>query len=99
MLTLLRGHAAVASGRRGAHGARAAAERFLGLSRERAEAHAGDRHRDLQRDRLFGKARADGYVGRAFLPVSFERIAAHRGTDKQQVVEMAKLALGAEATG
>ena len=97
MLALLRRHAAVAGRGRGADRAGAAPERFLGLRRQRAEAHAGDGDRDLQRDRLLGEARADRDVGRAFLAIAFERIAADRGAEEQQIVEMRQLALGAGA--
>src|SRR6185437_8094337 len=58
---------------------------------------AGDGNGDFQLDRIFRKARADGDVGRAFLPIAFQGIAAHRRAKKQQVVEMRKLALGAAA--
>jgi hypothetical protein len=61
------------------------------------ETHAGNRDRDSQLDRILGKARADGDVGRAFFPIAFERIAAHRRAKKQQVVEVRELALGAAA--
>ena len=97
MAALLRRHAAVAGGGRGAGERRAAAERFLGLGRQRAEAHAGDGDRDLQLDRLLGEARAEHDVGAAFLAIAFERIARDRGAEEQQVVEMRQLALGAGA--
>ena len=95
--TLLFGHAAVAgcgggSGERGA-----AAERFLGRRRKRAEAHAGDGDRNLQFDRLPREARAELHRSIAALAISLERIARDRGAEKQQVVEMRHLALGSGA--
>ena len=48
-------------------------------------------------DRLLGEARAEHHVGRAFLAIAFERIAADRGAEEQEIVEMRDLALGAEA--
>ena len=94
---LLRRHAAVAGRRRGADLARAAPERLLGGRRERAEAHAGDRDRDLQLERLLGVARAqrDGRV--AALAVALERIARHARAEEQEVVEVGEAALRAEA--
>ncbi len=47
---------------------------------------------------LRGEARADGDVGRAALAVAFERIAADRGAEEQQVVEMRQPPLGAATT-
>ena len=76
---------------------RAAAQRFLGLRRERAEAHAGDGDRDLELDRLLGEARAEHDIGAAFLAIAFERIARDRGAEEQEIVEMRQLALGAGA--
>src|SRR5271166_721450 len=74
LLAFLLAHPAVAGRRAGADRTRTAAERTLGIGAERAEAHAGDRDRDLQLDRLLGKASAEGYVGRAALAVAFERV-------------------------
>ena len=42
-------------------------------------------------------ARAERDVGAAFLAIAFERIAADRSAEKQEIVEMRQLALGAEA--
>src|SRR6476619_7656928 len=95
-LSFLFGHAAIPGGRGGAHNRSAAPERLLGLARKRAEAHAGDRNRNLEMDRLLGEARAEYHVGRAFLPVAFERIATDRGTKKQKIVEMGDFALRPE---
>ena len=97
LAALFRRHAAVAGGRRRAGDRRAAAERFLGLAGQRAEAHAGDGDRDLQLDRLLGEARAERDVGRALLAIAFERIARDRGAEEQEVVEVRHLALGAAA--
>ena len=94
---LLRRHAAVARRRRRAGERGAAAERFLGVGRQRAEAHAGDGDGDLQLDRLLGVARAEHDVGGALLAIALERIARHGGAEEQQVVEVRDLALGAAA--
>ncbi|MPM07838.1 hypothetical protein SDC9_54147 [bioreactor metagenome] len=93
MAALLVGHAAIARGGRGAGHRRAAAERLLRRARERAEGHPGDRHRDLQLDRLLREARAEHHAGAAFLAIALERIARHRGAEEQQVVEMRHLPL------
>ena len=95
LAALFRGHAAIARRRRGAGHRGAAAERFLGLGRERTEAHAGDGDRDLEFDGLLGKARAQHHVGAALLAVAFQRIARDRGAEEQQIVEMRQLSLGA----
>ena len=97
-LPLLLGHAAIAGGGGRAHDRGAAAERLLGRARQRAEAHAGDGDRDPEMDRLLGKTRAEHHVGRAFLAIAFQRIAADRCPEKQEIVEMRNLALGAKAT-
>src|SRR6476469_9051888 len=49
-------------------------------------------------DRLPGEAGAEHHVGRAFLPIAFERIAADRGADKQEIVEMWYFALRPKPT-
>ncbi len=72
-------------------------KRFLGLGRQRAETHAGDGDRDLEVDRLLGEAGAEPDVGAAFLAIAFERVAADRGAEKQQIVEMRHAPLGAGA--
>ncbi len=97
MMALFLGHAAVAGGGRGADLGRAPAQGFLGLRRERAEAHAGDGDGDLDVDRLLGEAGAEPDIGAAFLAIAFERITAHRGAEKQQIVEMRHAPLGAGA--
>ena len=51
----------------------------------------------LQRDRLLGVARAERHVGAALLAIALERIAADRGAEEQQVVEVRQLALRPEA--
>jgi hypothetical protein len=48
-------------------------------------------------DRLLGETGAEPDVGRAFLAVAFQRIAADRGAEEQQVIEMRQVALGATA--
>ena len=96
VLPLLGGHAAVTRGGRGADLARAATERLLRRRGEGAEAHPRDRHRDLELERLLGKARAEGDVGRAALPVALERVARHAGTEEEQVVEVRHVPLRAE---
>ena len=75
----------------------AAAQRFLGVAGQRAEAHAGDGDGDLEMDRLLGEAGAEHHVGAAFLAIAFERIARDRGAEEQQVVEVRHPALGAGA--
>src|SRR5262249_46386764 len=97
VLPLLLRHAAVAGRRRGADCRGAAAQRLRGARRQRAEAHAGDGDRNLQRDRLPREAGADRDVGGAFLTIAFERVAADRGAEKQEVVEVRQPALGAAA--
>ena len=90
-------HAAVAGGGRRAHCGGGAAERFLHVGRQRAEAHAGDGDRDVELDRLCGEARAEHGLRRALLAIALERIARQRCAEEQQVVEVRQLALGAEA--
>src|SRR5262245_12344543 len=95
MAALLVRHAAITGGRRRAGGRGAAAERFLGIARQSAEAHAGDRDRRLQRDRLLREAGSKNDGGLAFLAIAFERIAGDRRTEEQQVVKVRNLALRA----
>ena len=94
---LLGRHAAVAGRRRGAHRARAAAQRLLGRRRERAEAHAGDGDGDVELERALGVAGAEHDVGVAALAIALERIARDARAEQQQVVEVGEAALGAEA--
>ena len=75
MLPLFRGHAAIAGGRGGADPACAAAQRFLGGSGQRTEAHPGNGDRNLQRDRLLGETCAQQDIGHASLPIPLERVA------------------------
>ena len=96
---LLGRHAAVAGRRRGAHLAGAAAERLLGGRRQRAEAHAGDRDRDLQLERLLREARPEHDVRVAALAVALERIARHARAEEQQVVEVRQLAAWRRSRG
>src|SRR3990170_1472421 len=88
MATLLLGHAAVAGGGRGSDLGRAAPQGLLGLGRERAEAHPGDGDGNFDVDGLLREARAEPHIGAAFLAIAFERVAAHRGAEKEEIVEM-----------
>ncbi len=97
MLALFLRHPAVAGGGRGSDRAGATPERLLGLRGQRAEAHSGNRDRDLQRDRVLGETAADRDLGHAFLAIALERISADRRAEKQQVVEVRQLLLGAKA--
>ena len=97
VLALLRRHAAVARRRRGADLGRAAAERLLRRRGERAEAHARDRDRDLQLERLLREPRAEDDVGRAPLAVALERIAGDGRAEEEEVVEVREPPLRAEA--
>ena len=91
-------HAAIAGRRRRADSRRAAPQRFLRRARERTEAHTCDRDRDLELDGLLREARAEHDVRAALLAISFERIAADRGAEKQQIIEVRQFPLRAEAT-
>src|SRR5213078_3388077 len=71
---VVRGHAAVAGRGRRADLARAAAEGLLRRRRQRTEAHAGDRDRDPQLERLRGETRSEDDVRPAPLPVALERV-------------------------
>ena len=97
VVALLGQHPAVAGGGGGADGARAAAERLLGRRRQRSEAHAGDRDRDVQLDRPLREPGPEGYVGRAALAVALEGVARDAGAEEEQIVEVGHAALGAEA--
>ena len=97
MAALLRRHAAVAGRRRGAGLGGATAERLLRRRRQRAEAHAGDRDRDLQLERLLRVARAERDVRVATLAVALERIAGDARAEEEQVVEVRHVTLRAEA--
>ena len=88
MLALLRRHAAVAGRRRGADLARAAPERLLRGSGERAEAHPRDRDRDLELERLRREARPEDDVRVAALPVALERVPGDARAEEEQVVEV-----------
>src|SRR5665213_2647144 len=96
-LPLLGRHTAVAGGRRRADLGGGTPERFLRLRRERAEAHAGDRDRDLQLDRLLREPRADHDVGAAALAVALERVAGDARAEQEQVVAVRQAPLRAEA--
>ena len=95
--TLLRGHAAVPGRGRSADLRGAPAERLLGGTRQRSEAHPGDRDRDVEADRFRREPGADHDVGRATLAVALQRVARHAGAEEQQIVEVRQLAFGAEA--
>src|SRR5438093_5216951 len=76
---LLLGHPAVARGGRRPHLAGSAAERLLRRGGQSAEAHAGDRDRDLQLERLLREAGSQRNVGPATLPIALERVPRHAG--------------------
>ncbi len=97
LAALLVGHAAVAGRRRRPDLTGTAPEGLLGLGRERAEAHAGDRHGDVEVQGPRGVAVAEHDVGVAALAVALERVARHRRAEHQQVVEVRYGALGAPA--
>ena len=87
---LVRDHAAFAgAGGRARHG-RAARERDLRLVGERAEAHAGDVDRDVERHRPLG-ARADHRLGIAFLAIALDDEAGQRAGQKRQIVPVRDL--------
>jgi len=96
-LPLFLGHAAVAGGGAGAHGGGGAADGFLGVSAQGAEAHAGDGDGNLQLDGFFREAGAQGDVGIAAFPIAFQGIARDRGAEQGQIVEGGDRALAAEA--
>jgi hypothetical protein len=97
VLAFLGRHAAVAGGRRRAHLRRAAAECLLRRRRESTEAHAGDRHRDPQLQRLLGEARPERDVRVAALPVTLEGIAGDARAEQQEIVEVGDTSLRAKA--
>ena len=96
-LPLLLGHAAVAGRRRSAHLGRRTPERLFRGRRQCAEAHAGNRDRDLQLDRLAREPRAENDVGRALLAVALERVARDARAEQQEIVEVRQPPLRAEA--
>src|SRR5579862_6919217 len=97
MAALLLGHATVTRCRRGPYLAGPPPERLLGVARERPEAHAGNRDRDVERDRLAGEPGADRHIGRATFAVALERITRDARAQEQEVVEVRHMPLGAEA--
>jgi hypothetical protein len=97
VMPLLLGHAAVAGRGGGAHDGSTAAERLFRGAGKRAEAHAGDCDRDPEVQRLLGEAIAEHDLGRAFLAIAFEGVAAHGGAKEQEIVEMRHPALGAKS--
>jgi hypothetical protein len=95
---LLRRHPAVAGGRRGADRCRGSPQRLFGMGGQGAEAHAGDRDRDIEHERLLGVP-APEHGGRvATLPVALERVARRRSCQERQVVEVGHAALRAPAS-
>src|SRR5262249_25997810 len=94
---LLLGHPAVAGCRRGPDLARPASERLLRRRGKRAEAHAGNRDRDLQLERLRRVPRAEDDVCVAALPIPLERIPRDTRAEQEQVVEVGEAPLRAEA--
>ena len=94
---LLLGHPAVARRGRRPHLGRSAPERLLRRRGQRAEAHPGDRDRDLQLERLLREARSEHDVGAAALAVALERVTRHAGAEEEQVVEVRQPPLRAEA--
>ena len=94
---LLGRHATVAR-RRGSPDCRGrAADRLLRARRERSEAHAGDRDRRREGDRLLRMARAEHRRRRTALTVALEGIARQRRGQKHEVVEGRQRALRAES--
>src|SRR5688572_18419257 len=94
MAAFFLGHAAVTGRGRRSGDRGTAPERFLRVCRKRTEAHARDRDRDLQHDGFLRVACAKRHICAAALAITFERIAADRSAEEQQVVEMWQLALG-----
>src|SRR4029077_19776500 len=94
---LLGNHAAVAGGGGRPHRAGRPAQRHLGGGRQGAEAHARDRDRDGELQRLAGVPGAEDGAGVALLPVALERVPGQRGGQEQQVVEGGQVPLGAPA--
>jgi hypothetical protein len=95
-LPLLLGHSAVTGRRRRADLGRRAPERFLRGRRQCAEAHARNRDRNLQLDRLACEPRTENDVGRTLLAVALERIAGDACTEQQEIVEVRQPPLCAE---
>ena len=90
-LALGRDHPALtrAGGRAGHR--RALGQRHLGLQRQRAETHAGDVDRDLELDRLGGKARAEHGLGLALLTVALDHEPGQGAGHEHQLVPMRDL--------
>ena len=76
---------------------RASRQRDFGVVGERAPAHAGDHHRDVELDRLLREARAQHGLGGALLAIAFERNARQRAGQKGEVVEGGPAALAQRA--
>src|SRR5579863_6274936 len=82
---LVRDHAALAgAGRRARHG-RAACQGDLRLIAQRAKAHAGDVHRNVEHQRTLG-AWADDRLGLALLAVAFDHEPRERARQEREVV-------------
>ena len=90
-------HAAVAGGCRDADAGGGDAQRLLGVARERPVAHAGDRDRRGQPDRLGAVAGADLDARVAGLAVALQRHPRKRAGHERQVLEVRGAAGGAEA--
>ena len=90
-------HAPVARGGRCPHFTCRAPERFLDVSGKRTEAHAGDRDRNGELDRLARKSRPQHGPGHAFFAIAFQRVARQRCAEENQVVEMRHMAFRAKA--
>jgi hypothetical protein len=97
VLALLGRHAAVAGRRRGPDLGRAPPERLFRGRREGAEAHAGDRDRNLELERLPCEAGPERDVRVAALAVALERIARDARAEEEEVVEVRDAALRPEA--
>ena len=96
-LPFFRRHAAVAGGGGRSAFRRGTAKGLLHVGGQRSEAHSRDGDRDLELDRLFRVAGAEHGLGRALLAVTLQRIARNRSGEKDQVVEMGHLSLGAQS--
>ena len=70
MFAFLRRHAAVTGRSAGSGDRGAAAQRLLGLGRQTAEAHARDRNRNAQRDRLLRVPVTEHDIGPASLTIA-----------------------------
>jgi hypothetical protein len=97
VLALLRCHAPVPRRRGRADLGRAPPQRLLRGRRQRAEAHPRDRDRDAELQGPLRETRAEDDVGRAAFAITLERVAGDARAEEEEVVEMRKATLGAEA--